>query len=275
MVSFPNCKINIGLNITGKRADGFHNLETVFYPIGIKDALEIIPTKEEQYKDVIFTSSGNVLDIRDEDNLCVKAYRLLKKDYPQIPSIHIHLHKNIPMGAGMGGGSADASAVLVMLNTKFDLQISTKKLMEYALMLGSDCPFFIINKTCLAKGRGEILTALSLDLSAYQLLVVNPGIHINTAMAFSKLDSATFSNESVLEKNITKPISEWKNNISNDFEKPVFELHPPIEVIKNRLYENGAIYSAMSGSGSSVFGIFAKDTIPQIKFPAHYFCQVV
>ncbi len=275
MVSFPNCKINIGLNITGKRADGFHNLETVFYPIGIKDALEIITTKDKQPKDIIFTSSGNAIDKNDEDNLCVKAYRLLTKDYPQIASIQMHLHKNIPMGAGMGGGSADASAVLVMLNTKFDLQISTNKLMEYALMLGSDCPFFINNKACFAKGRGEKLTALSLDLSSYQFLVVNPGIHVNTAIAFSKLDSAAFSNEAVLEKNITKPITEWKNNISNDFEKPVFELYPSIEGIKNKLYDSGAIYSAMSGSGSSVYGIFAKETIPSIKFPAHYFCQVV
>lgn len=275
MVSFPNCKINIGLNITGKRADGYHNLETVFYPIGIKDALEIITAKQDQAKDFIFSSSGNMIDINEEDNLCVKAYRLLKKDYPHIPSIKMHLHKNIPMGAGMGGGSADASAVLVILNTKFDLQISTNKLMEYALMLGSDCPFFISNKTCLAKGRGELLTELSLDLSNYKFLVVNPGIHINTAMAFSKLDANAFSAEGILEKAISNPISEWKNYIYNDFEKPVFEMYPSIEAIKNKLYDSGAIYSAMSGSGSSVYGIFAKETIPQIKFPAHYFCQVV
>ncbi len=275
MIFFPNCKINIGLNITGKRADGYHNLETVFYPIGIKDALEIIEAKNDQEKDIVFTSTGNDIKVNEEDNLCVKAVRLLKKDFPQIPAIKMHLHKNIPMGAGMGGGSADASAVLMLLNTKFNLQVPSTKLIEYALLLGSDCPFFIKNKPCFAKGRGEILSEIPLDLSLYKFLIVNPGIHINTAEAFSTLDKNNFSAEGVLEKAITADITQWKNNIHNDFEKPVFKLHPSIASIKDKLYENGAIYSAMSGSGSSVYGIFSKETVLNIKFPAHYFCQVV
>ncbi len=275
MVLFPNCKINIGLNITGKRADGYHNLETVFYPIGIKDALEIIEAKNSQEEDIVFTSSGNDIKVKDEDNLCVKAVRLLKKDFPKIPAIKMHLHKNIPMGAGMGGGSADASAILMLLNTKFNLQVSTTKLIEYALLLGSDCPFFITNKPCFAKGRGEILSEIPLDLSLYKFLIVNPGIHINTAEAFSTLDKNNFSAEGVLGKAITADIAQWKNNIQNDFEKPVFKLYPSIASIKDKLYDSGAIYSAMSGSGSSVYGIFSKETVLNIKFPAHYFCQVV
>jgi 4-diphosphocytidyl-2-C-methyl-D-erythritol kinase len=273
MVSFPNCKINIGLNIVGKRADGFHNLETVFYPIGIKDAIEIIETQSED--DISFTSSGNVVNVSDDDNLCVKAYRLLKKDFPQLPSIKMHLHKNIPMGAGLGGGSADASAVLLMLNKKFNLHISQEKLIDYALQLGSDCPFFIINKPCFASGRGEILEEINIDLTTYKIMVVNPGIHVSTAGAFRSLDRKNFSPTGKLQQQINIPITEWKTVIKNDFELSVFKQHPQIENIKNTLYENGAVYSAMSGSGSTVYGIFEKETVINIKFPTHYFCQTV
>jgi 4-diphosphocytidyl-2-C-methyl-D-erythritol kinase len=273
MVSFPNCKINIGLNIIGKRADCYHNLETVFYPIGIKDAIEIIKTDNEN--DIIFTASGNVVNVTDDDNLCVKAYRLLKKDFPQIPSIKMHLHKKIPMGAGLGGGSADASAVLLLLNKKFNLHISQETLIDYALQLGSDCPFFIINKPCFASGRGEILEEINLDLSAYKFLIVNPNIHINTGEAFASLNQNNFSPIGALQPQITSDISTWKNTIKNDFEKPVFEKFPEIERIKKLMYDNGAIYSSMSGSGSTVVGIFEKEISTNIKFPAHYFCQTV
>jgi 4-diphosphocytidyl-2-C-methyl-D-erythritol kinase len=273
MVSFPNCKINIGLNIIGKRADGFHDLETIFYPIQIKDAVEIIPSDDEN--EISFTSTGNIVDAKDEDNICVKAYHLLKKDFPQLHSIKMHLHKNIPMGAGLGGGSADASAVLLLLNKQFNLNISQDKLIGYALQLGSDCPFFIINKPCFATGRGEILQEINLDLSAYTFLIVNPNIHVHTREAFASSNENSFSPIGALQHQITSDITNWKNSIKNDFEKPLFEKYPEIERIKNVLYENGAIYSAMSGSGSTVVGIFEKEISTNIKFPAHYFCQTV
>ena len=164
MVIFPNAKINIGLNIIGKRSDGFHDIETVFYPVQIKDALEIIPSENEIEPEIIFTSSGNDINVNNEDNLCVKAFHLIKKDFPQILSVKMHLHKHIPVGAGMGGGSADASSVLLLLNKQFDLAISENKLMEYALKLGSDCPFFIVNKPSFAAGRGERLQPIDIDL---------------------------------------------------------------------------------------------------------------
>ena len=274
MVVFPNAKINLGLDIIGKREDGFHNLETIFYPIQIKDALEIIQT--EKPEEIIFTSSGNEMRGNDTDNLCVKAFRLIKKDFPQIPHIKMHLHKHIPMGAGMGGGSSDASAVLLLLNKLFNLNISTEKLHEYALQLGSDCPFFITNKPCFASGRGEQLQAVEIDLSNYKILIVHPAINVNTVLAFQGIDQSNFSLPGELHSNILGDISTWQATVKNDFEHSVFKQFPEIEAIKNKLYEAGAIYSSMSGSGSGVFGIFSKDSNAEnIKFPSHYFCQLV
>ncbi len=275
MVSFPNAKINVGLNIISKRADGFHNLETVFFPIGVKDAVEIIE-RNVPSEVVTFSSTGKSINVQDDDNLCVKAYYLLKKDFAQIPPLKIHLHKNIPMGAGLGGGSADASAILLLLNQKFQLNISTDKLLEYASQLGSDCPFFILNKPCFATGRGEILQEINLDLSAYKIMVVHPGIHVDTGDAFAQLDSNNFSQAGELIIQIKQDISLWKNTIKNDFETSVFKKHSAIKDIKEKLYSEAAIYSAMSGSGSAVFGIFKKETnMTNIKFPSHYFCQMV
>ncbi len=274
MVTFPNSKINIGLNIIGKRNDGYHNIETVFYPIDVKDALEIIPSPDSG-TDIIFTSSGNPISGNTDENLCVKAYRLLKKDFPEIPSVKMHLHKNIPMGAGLGGGSSDGAAVLLLLNKKFNLNISEEKLIQYALMLGSDCPFFIKNKPCFAEGRGDILKETSIDLSGYKLMIVHPGIHVNTKEAFAKLDPKDYSAAGSLELAIQKNITEWKTYINNDFEKPVFGRYPEIKKIKSIMYENGSLYSSMSGSGSSVFGIFPQDMNINIKFPSHYFSHIV
>ncbi len=273
MVSFPNCKINLGLHITGKRTDGFHNLETVFYPIDIKDAIEIIPTTSD--KDILFTSSGKIVTVKEEDNLCVKAYKILKKDYPQIDNVKMHLHKNIPMGAGLGGGSANASAVLVLLNDLFALNITTEKLIEYALQLGSDCPFFILNKPSFASSRGEVLQPAQIDISAYKIMIVNPGIHVNTGNAFAALNPSDFSTAGQLENIVTRNIHSWKEGLKNDFEKSVFKQYPQIEKIKNTMYANGAIYSAMSGTGSTVFGIFENEKSDVINFPANYFCQLV
>lgn len=274
MVVFPNAKINLGLRILGKREDDFHNLETIFYPVKIKDALEIIQTEKKE--DITFTTTGKAIQGNNTDNLCVNAFRLLKKDFPQIPPIKMHLHKHVPMGAGMGGGSADASAVLLLLNKKFKLNISTEKLINYALLLGSDCPFFIINKPCFASGRGEILQEININLSAYKIMIVHPGIHVNTGEAFSYLNATNFSPAGELAEQIKMDITLWKHNIKNDFEEVVFKNHVVIKEIKERLYNEGAVYSSMSGSGSAVFGIFPLEAATtKIKFPSHYFCQVI
>ncbi len=213
MVSFPNCKINIGLRVINKREDGFHNIETIFYPVNLKDAVEIIVAKEASTK-ITFTQTGLEIPGSPDNNLCVKAYQLLKKDFPQLPSLQVHLHKAIPMGAGLGGGSADASFVLKLIDQKFGLQLSNDQLINYALQLGSDCPFFIINKSCYATGRGEMLEEIAIDLSSYQILLINPGIHINTGWAFSHVDltSATAS----FKELIKLPVEAWQNNIQND-----------------------------------------------------------
>lgn len=255
MLLFPNCKINLGLHILNKREDGFHNLETVFYPVAIKDALEIIPSHHPD-KNIEFSSTGLAVDGNAADNICVKAYHLLKNDFPGLPAIKMHLHKAIPMGAGLGGGSADGAFALQLLNTKFNLQLTETQLLQYALQLGSDCPFFIINQPAFATGRGEILEPLQLDLSKYKILIVNPGIHVNTGWAFKQLTPA-LPQKSVAAI-VAQPINTWQQELHNDFEKPVFEKYPEIKMIKEELYNGGAVYAAMSGSGSTVYGIFEK-----------------
>ncbi len=276
MVIFPNCKINIGLRIGSKRADGFHNLSTIFIPILLTDALEILPANSATGKQVIYSQSGNVIDSIEADNLCIKAYYLLQKDFPFLPAVRMHLHKNIPMGAGLGGGSADAAFTLQLLNNQFQLNLSSSQLINYSLQLGSDCPFFIINKPCIATGRGEILEELILDLSPYKIMLINPGIHINTGWAFKQLQlSGTISAADNLKLIINGPIENWKNHLTNDFELPVFEFNPEIKKIKEVLYSNGAIYAAMSGSGSTMYGIFDKEAIPTIKFPENYFLKTL
>lgn len=273
MIRFPNCKINIGLEIKDRRTDGFHNLETIFYPIAISDVLEIIPSSAQK-EEVVYSGSGITVDGSAEQNLCVKAYRLLKKDFPALPPIKLHLHKTIPTGAGLGGGSADAAFTLQLLNEMFDLNLSKEQFASYSIYLGSDCPFFLFNQPAIATGRGEIIEKIEIDLSAYRLLIVNPGIHINTGWAFSQLAPREKSLMSLRDK-INEPISTWKETITNDFEKPVFEAHPETRKIKESLYEEGAVYASMSGSGSSVYGIFEKTITPEPKFPPHYFCKLV
>ena len=274
MVRFPNCKINLGLEIGTKRPDGFHSLETVFIPLPLTDVLEIITAGINQQENVAYSSSGLTIEGSSNENLCVRAYDLVKADYPAMPAIRMHLHKHIPMGAGLGGGSADAAYTLQMLDSLFGLMIPEKKMQEYALQLGSDCPFFLYNKTVIARGRGEILEPISLDLSSYNVVLIHPGIHVNTAWAFSKLDKRSKS-EVPLSERISKDILTWKDNIVNDFEVPVFQYFPEIESIKNELYKAGALYASLSGSGSSVYGIFKWKTVPEINFPPHYFCRTV
>ena len=254
MLVFPNCKINLGLHITHKRNDGYHDLETVFLPIAFTDVLEIIADPNSENKAHLDVTG---LPVNTEENLCIKAYHLLKQEFPDLPAVKMHLHKSIPLGAGLGGGSSDAAFTLLLLNKKFSLELKTEQLLDYALRLGSDCPFFIINKPCVATGRGEIMQSVKIDLSNYKLIIVNPGIHIDTKWAFSNI-TPTYPPVSVKEI-IAQPIESWKEHLQNDFELPVFAEHADIQKIKEDLYNTGAVYASLSGSGSTVYGIFKKD----------------
>ena len=247
MIAFPNCKINLGLHILRKREDGYHDLETVFYPLPWLDVLEVIQSESFQ-----FTSSGLQIPVSAEENICTKAYELIKTDF-DLPPVHIHLHKVIPSGAGLGGGSADGAFTLKLLNKKFNLGLSEAQLIDYALKLGSDCPIFIINKPCFASGRGEKLITIDLDLSNYKIVVVHPAIHIPTAWAFQQLQltAKTIS----IKQAIQHPITEWNGLNENDFEKPVFERYPEIKSLKEMLVSKGALFASLTGSGSAVFAI--------------------
>ncbi|MDB5221486.1 MAG: 4-(cytidine 5-diphospho)-2-C-methyl-D-erythritol kinase [Chitinophagaceae bacterium] len=266
MISFPNCKINLGLNIIRKREDGFHDLETVFLPVPFTDVLEIIASDKIEFAVTGFHVDAN-------DNLCIKAYNLLKKDFPELPAIKMHLHKAIPLGAGLGGGSSDAAFTLQLLNEKFKLNLKTEQLLDYALQLGSDGPFFILNKPCFATGRGEILQPINIDLTNYKLLLVNPGIHINTKWAFTKITPQ--QPKASIKEIITQPLETWKDKLQNDFEVPVFAEYPEIEKLKNDLYMQGALYASMSGSGSTIFGIFSKEANIQSTQNDKYFYKVI
>ena len=264
MITFPNAKINLGLNITAKRPDGYHNLETVFYPVPIEDALEIHVQHNSTDKKFALHQAGMEITGNAEDNLVVKAYLLLDKEF-NLPPVDIHLYKHIPSGAGLGGGSSDAAFMLKLLNERFELKLTNEKLEEYAATLGADCAFFIKNTPTYAEGIGNIFSPLSLSLKGYQILLVKPDIFVSTREAFSLVRPHT--PEYSLKEIITHPISEWKEQMVNDFETSVFPQYPVIGEIKEELYKNGAIYAAMSGSGSSVFGLFAPDiTIPNINF---------
>jgi len=273
VVVFPNCKINLGLHILQKRPDGFHDLETVFYPLPLHDALEAVQNNLSSSTDIEFHCSGIALKTLHEDNSCVKAYRLLRKDFPALPAVTMHLHKSIPSGAGLGGGSADSAFTLLLLNKKFNLELNQPKLIKYALQLGSDCPFFILNKPCFATGRGENLEQINIDLSSYSFVLVNPKIHINTAWAFSQLNITP--KQSSLRDAINFPVREWSKRVTNDFEDIVFSNYKEVGEIKTRLYEQGAIYASMTGTGSTVYGLFEKNTLPQFNFPHHYFVKFI
>lgn len=251
MILFPNAKINLGLNIVSKRSDGYHNLETIFYPVGIKDALEII-VKADQDKDTFF-QEGIKADLPPEDNLVMKALRLMRDQYT-FPPLEVHLLKKIPFGAGLGGGSADASFMLRLLNDSFELGATKTELASLAVKLGADCPFFIYNQPVFASGIGEVFEDIELSLKGYTIVLVKPDIHVSTKDAFSGItpSAAVVS----LKEIIKRPVAEWRGLMINDFEKTVFAKYPQIESVKDKLYMLGAIYASMSGSGSSVFGIF-------------------
>jgi len=269
LIVFPNCKINLGLQVLQKRPDGFHDIATVFYPVPLKDALEIVPT--ENIQQLSFYNYGLTVHGDPADNLCMKAWRLLKKDFPGLPFVQIHLLKNIPMGAGLGGGSADGAFMLKLLNDKFHLGLREEQLLYYALQLGSDCPFFVVNKPCYATGRGELMETIAIDLSGYQLVLVNPGIHVHTGQAFTRLDmNNALAKTGFVKEAVMQPVTTWKQQLFNDFEGPVFEQYPEIKSVKENLYKLGAVYASMSGSGSVVFGLFNTAINLTSGLPVHY-----
>lgn len=258
MITFPNAKINIGLNIVSKRADGYHNLETLFYPIKLRDIIEI-QTIDDNTQPYSFKQQGIQIEGKIENNLIVKAYNLLKEQY-QLPPIEIITYKGIPSGAGLGGGSADAAFMLRLLNDYFKLELTTAELIQKASFIGADCAFFIHNKPIYAEGIGNIFKEVDLDLSSYDIYIEKPDIFISTAEAFSKI-VPTSPKYPILEA-IKRPIEEWRELIVNDFEVSIFDKRPELATIKQSLYNKGAIYASMSGSGSSIYGIFKKGTCP-------------
>ena len=249
MIIYPNAKINIGLNIVNKRKDGYHNISSLFYPLmDTFDILEILPSNS-------FSFSTSGIQIPGNKNICLEAYRILKSDF-NIPEVKIHLHKMIPIGAGLGGGSSDGASTLKVLSDMFDLKLTIKELEEYALKLGSDCPFFIENTPKYVEGVGDKMISSVLDLSDYDIKLVSPNLHLSTADAYADI-SINKKNSNLLQL-IRRPIEEWKGTIVNDFENNVFINNPDLRLVKEKLYEVGAIYASMTGSGSTFYGIFKR-----------------
>ncbi|MCE2711147.1 MAG: 4-(cytidine 5'-diphospho)-2-C-methyl-D-erythritol kinase [Cryomorphaceae bacterium] len=248
MIFFPPAKINLGLKVRYKREDGYHELDTCMVPIPLYDVLEILPSVSFSFR-----QTGLTFDGADQYNLCIKAYQLLSEEF-DLPPVYMHLRKIIPMGAGLGGGSSDAAWTLIGLNKLFNLNIHPVKLEQYASILGSDCPFFIQDTIQLAEGRGEVLTPFDLSFSGKYIKIVNPGIHIGTAEAYASVN-LTPSGPSPKEL-LNSPVYEWKRTVTNDFEPGTFRKYPEIEKIKQQLYDEGAFFALMSGSGSTVYGLF-------------------
>ena len=277
MITFPVAKINLGLNVVEKRPDGYHNLQTVFYPVPIMDALEIVPMSDGFPSDVDCDLKVTNITIEGDEqrNLVVRAYQLLKADYPELPRVHAHLWKGIPTQAGMGGGSSDCGYMIRLLNDTFELGMTSEQMQQYAARLGADCAFFIESRACYAEGIGELLQPIDLDLSGWHIGVVRPDIPVPTKEAFSRIHPhypALNCREAVMQ-----PVETWRDTLTNDFEESVFVLHPEIGAVKEQLYKMGATYAAMSGSGSALFGLF-KDEPDALRqtFPDMFtFCGVL
>ena len=256
MITFPVAKINLGLNVVEKRADGYHNLQTVFYPVPIMDALEIVPMSDGFPSDVDCDLKVTNITIEGDEqrNLVVRAYHLLKADYPELPRVHAHLWKGIPTQAGMGGGSSDCGYMIRLLNETFDMGLSSEQMQQYAARLGADCAFFIESSACYAEGIGERLQPIDLDLSGWHIGVVRPDIPVPTKEAFSRIHPhyPALNCRDVVKQ----PVETWRDRLTNGFEESVFALHPEIGAVKEQLYKMGATYAAMSGSGSALFGLF-------------------
>lgn len=277
MITFPCAKINLGLNIVSKRPDGYHNLETVFYPIPLTDALEI------KYMDEKFPSespcdlkiTGNDVDCNEEDNLVIKAYQLLAADF-QLPRVHTHLVKRIPTQAGLGGGSSDAAYMIRLLDERFRLNIGIPEMERYAAKLGADCAFFITADPSYAEGIGDVLMPVDVPgagLGGYYLAVVKPSVAVSTRDAYAAIVPKTPAK--CCRDIVRQPIETWKDELVNDFEAPIFAMHPELAAIKQRLYDAGAVYAAMSGSGSALFGIFREQPTGLEKEFEGMFCQVM
>lgn len=270
MITFPNAKINLGLRITERRPDGYHNLETIFYPIHLEDALEVVPLKDnKQEYDLKIT--GTPIDGTPEDNLVVRAYRLLKQDF-DLPPIHIYMYKHIPLGAGLGGGSSDAAFMIKLLNEKFALGMTTGQMEAYASRLGADCAFFIQDRPVLATGIGNEFTPIDLSLKGMYIVLVKPSVSVSTREAYA---GVTPQRPDVpLTTLIRRPIEAWRDCIANDFEPSVFRAYPEIAAIKDKLYDMGAVYASMSGSGSTVYGIF-RESVPYVdEHFGEHFCRI-
>lgn len=268
MITFPTAKINLGLDVLEKRNDGYHNIASLFYPIPLQDALEIIPSSGA----LEYSTSGIVLECKEDDNLVVKAFKLLQEKY-HLPNVKIHLHKHIPFGAGLGGGSSDAAYALSMLNEMFGLEISEDELIVYAASLGADCAFFIKNSPQIARGIGEILSDAELSLEGKYFLLVKPDVAVPTANAYKFIKPRIPENS--LEEIIKRPLSEWKGVLKNDFEESVFKQYPSLAELKEQMYGLGAQYAAMSGSGSSIFGIFDEKPPHNTIFASHFCFETV
>jgi 4-diphosphocytidyl-2-C-methyl-D-erythritol kinase len=266
MILFPNAKINVGLWVVEKRNDGYHNIETLFLPIGLSDVLEFVESDRDE---PLIAISGMELEGDSSDNLVMRAWKLMHDLYG-IAVVDIHLHKIIPSGAGLGGGSSDAAFMLKGLNDHFGIGCSSDELESLAAILGSDCAFFIKDIPAIGKGRGEMLQPVELDLEGYELVLVNPGIQVSTRDAYTGVIPA--KSERNLRELLLFPVAEWQDQLSNDFEKWVFVKYPEIKQVKEKLRAAGAEYAAMSGSGSSVFGIFRKNhsVFPKELFPGYY-----
>ncbi|MBL7849962.1 MAG: 4-(cytidine 5'-diphospho)-2-C-methyl-D-erythritol kinase [Cyclobacteriaceae bacterium] len=260
MVSFPGCKINLGLHILRRRPDGFHDLDTCFYPLPWSDVLEWLPADT-----LSFASTGLPIPGAEEDNLCLKAYHLLRREH-SLPPAQGHLHKIVPMGAGLGGGSADGAFTLRSLNELFSLNLSISQLTEYARQLGSDCACFLLNGAARGTGRGDHLEPLNLQLRGYYLVLVTPPVHVSTAQAYAGVTPR--QPDEALTLTLARPLREWKDVLVNDFEPTVFARFPELAAIKEKMYANGALYASMSGSGSSIFGIFPDEVDREKNFPS-------
>jgi 4-diphosphocytidyl-2-C-methyl-D-erythritol kinase len=248
VIIFPTSKINLGLRITEKRPDGFHNLQSCFYPVGWSDALEVIPADK-----FTFSSSGLPIPGALDSNLCVKAYDILNAPF-DLPPVKMHLHKIVPIGAGLGGGSADATFALKLLNERFELGLTVPELEEYARALGSDCAFFVQNRPQYCVEKGDTFMNTAVDLTGYYILLIYPKLAISTAEAYAGVRPR--KPDISLDEQLRDPIENWRDTIHNDFEDSLFPAYPVLPQIKQQLYEIGAVYASMSGSGSTVYGIF-------------------
>jgi 4-diphosphocytidyl-2-C-methyl-D-erythritol kinase len=264
VISYPHAKINLGLNVVSKRSDGYHNLETVFYPVQWCDLMEILPGPQHS-KGIEVHMSGLPVAGKHADNLCVKAYELLRQYY-SVRAVKLYLHKQIPMGAGLGGGSSDAAFFVKKMNELFSLGISDDDMRALVMKLGADCAFFIDGKPVFAEERGDKFTPIDFSLKGYHIAIVYPGIHVATSTAFANV-SPRVPEYNCLDIVTRHPVAGWKELLSNDFEKTVFSAHPEIEAVKNRLYDAGAVYASMSGSGSAVFGLFESEMDVAKLFP--------